>query len=417
MRRAGLAKLFSFLGYPIGLLLLLSGVGCESRPIGLGDSEVASTGTAGSADSSYRGGFVFDGPPADSQESSSEDVRNAEVSALGVESAQIEGGASTAFPSDDGASEVESLFESGDLDRGEACDRLLLGPPRGLACLHCLHPKAQGQAEIISSILLRSCLKNVALNYLVDGTFSFDEGFLLEQIRYLSDEGRNLSLVFYLGNGPAQRRYSSTRINGFGAKISPEEFRGRIHSDPGLQAQYQRLVSRLVPVIRYARQNRARVYLVPMLEDNLDDSSFEKLFELTLDVLGPDSQAAVVRNPCGYVCYDGNSIGLPDGVGDEAHIMVPPINSESVIVTNDGRDYRSPAKGDPGSAVINLADLSMLRDAAAQKGIVFILWDAARQGLPEDYERTQFALPQDRTYKIPSTAEQEELISFLRGGL
>jgi hypothetical protein len=414
------------LGYLGTILSLLSFAACDSSPIGMGEAADTS-GSSTSQGTANRSGFVFGGNSSAASESSIDvgtsenDVdaeQSAEVSALGIESAQVEGSAAYfQSASESSASSLGAEFDGGAASGRASCERLLLGPPRGLACLHCLHPKAQGQAEVIASILRRSCLKNVAINYLVDGTFSFDENFLLEQIASLSDAGRNLSLVFYLGNGPAQRRHSTTRINGFGAKISPEDFRSRILSDTGLQAQYQRLVARLLPIIRFARQNRGRVYLVPILEDNLDDRSFEKLFELTLDVLGSDSQAAVVRNPCGYACYDGNTVGLPDGVGDEAHIMVPPINSEAVIVTNDGRDYSSPAKGTPGSAVISLADLSSLRDAARDKGIVFILWDAGRQGLPADYESTQFALPQDRNYLIPSYAEQDELISFLRGGL
>jgi hypothetical protein len=69
-------------------------------------------------------------------------------------------------------SDTAALKELTAAQEAPTCTSLLDRAPRGLACLHCLHPAAREQSDILVEILSRSCLKQVAINYLVDGSFS-----------------------------------------------------------------------------------------------------------------------------------------------------------------------------------------------------------------------------------------------------
>ena len=291
------------------------------------------------------------------------------------------------------------------------CTSLLDSAPRGLACLHCTQPEARSQARQIRSTLLGSCLKNVAINYLVDGTFSFDHAFLLDEITELTSGGRKLFISFYLSNGPAQRRYDTTDIDSFGTHIAPEDFRYRIQHDPILQGEYQSIVDRLVPILRYARQRGASVAVIPMLEDNLSDRAFDAMLELTLAVIPPSISISVGRNPCPG-CYDGNGSRIPDGVFEELHTDWRGIGIQNGIVSNDGRNYSSPASGIPLDADTTLDELRAVRDAAGNANNIFILWNAARQGLPTT--SGEFPVPSSRFYAPISSQERSELLSFLR---
>jgi hypothetical protein len=299
---------------------------------------------------------------------------------------------------------------------GSNCGRLYSTAPRGLACLHCTQPEAQFQAKQIRSVLEASCLRNIAINYLVDGTFSFDHSFLIDEITSLTSGGRQLFISFYLSNGPAQRRYDTTDIHSFGTKISPEEFRRRIQGDVSLQGEYQIIVDRLVPVIRYARQRGASVGLIPMLEDNLNDQAFQSMVELTLAVVPPELTVGIGRNPCPN-CYPGNEAGIPGGVFEEFHTDWSGLVSATGrpvsggIITNDGRDYTSPAQPRP-EAETTLNELTTVRDAAGANNNSFILWSAARQGL--QHTGGDFPNPAYRSYSPITNTEQRELVSFLR---
>lgn len=296
----------------------------------------------------------------------------------------------------------------------DTCSQLIEGPPRGLACLHCNQPEARGQAKILSLLLRRSCLRNIAINYLVDGTFSFDEAFLFEEVEKLTANGRRLFLYFYITNGPSQRSWESTPINAFGVRMSPGEFRYRIQTDPQMQFEYQALTNRLIPVIRYALSRGAVVFLIPALEDNLSNTAFEAMLELALDVVPPDLPVAFGRNPCPN-CFSGNEGGVPDGLFLDVHHSSPFISSRDGLVTNDGTDYLYVPNGG-GNGVLTLDDLKPIRDSSARTNNVFILWNAKRQGFPGigDDDRT-VKHPSERTYQIPSFAEREAIIEFLRG--
>ncbi|MCB0323318.1 MAG: hypothetical protein KDD69_07070 [Bdellovibrionales bacterium] len=290
------------------------------------------------------------------------------------------------------------------------CAQLVTTPPRGLACLHCTQPEARNSARQIADVLSDSCLASPAINYLVDGTFGFDETFLTDQITQLTEGGRQLFVTFYLANGPAQRQYDITVVEGFGARIDPEEFRYRIQHDPALQGRYQSLVDRIVPVVRYALQRGAAVSLIPMLEDNLSDEAFRAMAELLLAVIPPDLTVAVGRNPCPG-CYSGNDHGIPPGFFEELHTDWAGVGISNGIVTNDGRHYHS-AAAPSTNAETTLDELRAVRDAAGRNNNTFILWSAARQGLPES--NGAHPLPSQRYYAPLAAAERSELIRFLR---
>lgn len=299
----------------------------------------------------------------------------------------------------------------------QSCAALLEGPRRGLSCLHCSQPEARTQAELISTLLVRSCLKNISSNYLVGGTFSFDPVFLQSQIEKLSAGERNVSVTFYLANGAAQRRSDVTRIESFATMIPPAEFRERIESDPNLQEQYRAIVRRMIPLIRFAVSRGVEVRVIPYLEDNLSDRAFEVMLAVTRQELPEELPVVFGRNPCGPACFEGNEAGIPSGVFEEIHTASAEFQTRNGIVTNDGSEYSSPATAPDPQAQTCLAQLRLVRDAAASMNNSFILWSGRRQGLPADIEAQLFPLPSERIYQSPSEAEQVEIIEFLREGL
>ncbi|MCB0324618.1 MAG: hypothetical protein KDD69_13645 [Bdellovibrionales bacterium] len=292
----------------------------------------------------------------------------------------------------------------------DSCSSLLVGPPRGLSCLHCNHDRAHQQALLLSTLLFRSCLENVALNYLVDGTFGFNPDLMKQQIMLLTSGQRRLFVYFYLTNGATQRRWSSTTIDSFGVRSSPDTFRREILTDDELRYRYQALIMRLLPVLRFAQERGAVISLLPMLEDNLDRESFEAVGELTLETLPVDLHVAVGRSPCPN-CYAGNDAFIPEGYFFERHTASPYIDHRNGVVSNDGTTYRFQG----GAGVASLADLRSVRDAASATDNAFLLWSASRQGLPDQMNRT-FLHPDEREYELPSLAERHAILQFLREG-
>lgn len=295
----------------------------------------------------------------------------------------------------------------------DLCPVLLDSAPRGLACLQCMEPGAQAQAQTLISLLRRSCLRRVALNYLADGYFGFDLQALQSQIQQLGEGGRELYIEFYLMNGPNQRRYKTTQVSSFGSNLSPEEFRVRIRTDYELQSEYQALISRLVPAMQLIASRGGYVMLVMALEDNLDDAAYKTMLELAKEAVPPSLPVYFGRNPCPG-CYDGNTDTVPPGVYLEEHTARPFFSTEHGVVTNDGDDYSfvSPAAAAPGE--ITLDTLRRVRDAALSQSDIFILWSANRQGLTGSLNQPQ-TNPPFRDYRTPDVNEQSALIEFLRG--
>lgn len=271
-------------------------------------------------------------------------------------------------------------------------------PSRGIACLHCNHPHAQGQANILTDTIVNACIRNVSWNVLVSGTFGYDEAFMMRQVDKLTTN-RHLSLTLYLLNGPGQRRYKSKIFDGFGEKISPEDFRNRIQWDETFRDSYRNHVAQFVPLIDYAIAHGATVNIVPQLEDNMSDNAFMALEKLTQQVLA-GKPVRWGRNPCPS-CYDGNQAWIPPGNFEEEHTDKPHFNVRSGIVTNDGDDVGA-----------NYTALNPVRDRAAQLGNEFIVWTAKYQGVGVDGKLID---PDIREYSVPSSSEIMSLVKSIRG--
>lgn len=302
------------------------------------------------------------------------------------------------------------------VDDSVNCPYLIESTPRGLSCLHCMQPEAREQAKIIVTTIAASCLKNVAINYLVDGTFSYDEATLKEHIDLLTSDGRRLFLHLYFLNGASQRRWKSTNSAGFAVKIDPEKFREKIQEDSNLREKYQDLVKKITPVIEYAASKGAVISVAPMLEDNLDNDSFEALAELTLKSLPPDVNVLMGRCPCPG-CYDGNDHKIPSGFFRESHSIKNADNLKDSLITNDGDVTEFDFRNGNARNALNLDDLREARDASSKNNNVFILWTASYQGLYYDNNGSAIRVTAaKRKYAIPSMAEKSWLINFLRDG-
>lgn len=298
----------------------------------------------------------------------------------------------------------------------QQCNTLFDGPPQGLSCLHCTHPKARTQAEELSDILIQSCLKNIAINYLVDGSFgSFEdsEEFLFSQVKKLTRGGRHLFLYFYLSNGPWQRSSSNAIRSALSplARISPKEFRKKILSDYATQIRYQLEVRKLLPLIRYAQSKGATVSLIPFLEDNLDRPSYEKLYDLTLDAVPTGLAFSIGRNAC-RGCFQGNDSYVPAGLFREIHTTSSSgVTTRSGVVSNDGKSYRF-TTDNQGEELLPLRSLKKVRDKALQLDNTFVLWSGKFQGRGTS-KHYKVRHPDDRHYPSPTEAEVQEIIDFL----
>lgn len=296
----------------------------------------------------------------------------------------------------------------------QMCPTLFEGPIRGLSCLHCNQAQAQSQANIISTLLTRTCLKNIAINYLIDGSFGLDYSFMFSQVATLTAGGRNLHLVLYFANGPSQRQWNTTLVKSYTSIISPEEFRQEIRYNSPLRRKFISSLKESLPLLYFASYRGAKLYLVPMLEDNLDDESFSVMAGIMKNTLPNDLVYKLGRNPCSE-CYPNNGKNVPWGMFSESHSISPSVNIRKGIVTNDGFDYSM----DPEQGPLTLQMLSLTRDRAGELGSIFILWSGARQGL-ELSGNTLVAprkAPIDRNYAIPNHSERLAIVEFLREGI
>lgn len=328
-----------------------------------------------------------------------------------------------ASPSDASASDASrQLLQSSAAPGGAAagslpvpaCASLLEAAPRGLACLHCLQPEAATQADALAEIVAGSCLKNVVMNYLVDGSFTDNTDILYRHISLLTSGGRQLLLHLYLMNGPAQRRYARDPGAGFGADISPAAFRERIQSDTVLQDAFKRRVAALVPVMRFAAERGAVISIVPMLEDNLTEDSFSALSQLVLDELPRDIPVSLGRNACG--CSTGSDEQTPVGFFKETHDAGAAGRFQSGIVTNDGVMDALDLPEGSGRHFLSLDELVRARDDSQRELNAFILWGATRQGLyPNGNGGLLRQEPAKRSYAIPDETQRSRIVAFLRG--
>ena len=295
---------------------------------------------------------------------------------------------------------------------GRRCPQMVEGPPLGIACLHCGEPKAREQAIRIASILGKSCRENIATTMLIDGTFSDDQDVLKKVISTATARGSRLHLFLYMSNGPWQRRYKTVPQKGIGTKISPEEFRRRIHWDRNLIEKYQQRIEWALPLIKYAQSRGSVVYVMPMLEDNLDREAARKMEELTLEAIPPDLAVALGRNPC-TSCYRGNDGSVPEGLflDQHAHSKHSNIRARGGLVTNDGKTFTFPHE-ESESNKLTFDGLKTLAKNSLAKNNSFVIWRGEYQGI----HGRGLKDPARRNYSMPNGDDEEALLELLRDG-
>ncbi|MBP9837915.1 MAG: hypothetical protein KBC84_04305 [Proteobacteria bacterium] len=295
------------------------------------------------------------------------------------------------------------------------CETLIETSPRGISCLHCMQSEAASQADALIKILVDTCLKNVAVSYLLDGTFSYDENLLKKHIDILTSDNRRLFLHLYFINGPSQRRYKNTVSDGFAATSSPEEFRKKISHDVTFQNKYKNYLQGFNSLIAYANSKNVALSIVPVLEDNLEVESFEKIASLTTEAF--QNPVMIGRNPCPG-CYDGNDHRVPNGYFQESHSVNNCNKIRNGIITNDGDVTELDIRNKNISGQISLKELRIARDHCSINNNIFILWNASYQGLiakgSGSFGRKDYS---KRDYPLPNESERANLIKFLRGEL
>lgn len=295
----------------------------------------------------------------------------------------------------------------------EICPTLSSKRTTGLLCLHCMQSQAQGMTESFTEILERSCLQNVSLGFVTDGSFGFAPENIVYAAKKLRAEGRSVWIHIYFHNGPAQRRYLSNVFTSF-ATMQPALFRKRVRFDPAFRKVIEEEIRKLLPVLQELSDLGARVTLAPGLEDNLDNQSFSALLTLLKKNIPTPIRPRFVRSAC-RDCAAGNESQLLKGLMREHHTALRKKRRFSVrngIVSNDG-DYiyldSDPNKRRGGSM---LQDLARLRDEVRKLGNMFLLWVPKFQGTLE-FEASR--PPALREYPLPSEAEKREIATFLSG--
>jgi hypothetical protein len=302
----------------------------------------------------------------------------------------------------------ESSSTAASTTAGQGCPGFTEGNPVGIACLQCGHPNAFTQAVRIADILAQSCRRHIATTMLVDGTFADVRDNLGEFVRIATIRGATLHLFLYLANGPWQRAYQSAPDYGVGTNMSPEDYRSRIQYDPAVQAEYQERLKWALPLVSYAQSQGAIVYLIPMLEDNLDYNSARKMEDLTLATVPSFLSVALGRNPCPG-CYSGNDASIPAGIFEDQHISsaYQGVHITNGLVTNDGASVVFPHDSATPSPSIPLDQLTGAISQAAARNNAFVIWRRDYQG----QSRTDTA---SRTYVVPTPADEQVLLQVLQ---
>lgn len=276
-------------------------------------------------------------------------------------------------------------------------ETLLSRNPRGIVGIQCQHPNAHAQCAVLADIAIRAGIDQPASIELVDGSFgAFNAEITNAKIRRMAQGGRRPWIGFYLGDGPAQRRFKSTKLNGFHTRTDPAKYRKLIqHDGPTREKFKSQVVQPLLPTIDLVNELNGTVVLVyGGLEDNLDRDSSNAQWQLAKEVVG-DHVVKWARNPC--KCYDGADDYVPPGVMRERHTDSDNFPTTNGIITNDGNDWRS------------IKDAEQSLDHGAKNGVAWFYWRSDFQGFSEPPQAAD-----DRHYYTPGPAEQEELVNLLR---
>ncbi len=283
-------------------------------------------------------------------------------------------------------------------------------PPRGLSLLHANLPQARQQVEALSDIVIASGLKNIVLNVECGGGFGWDPGYLRTLVQKYSQGGRVAHVLFYLTNGPAARKWPTTAMEGFGTRISPEQFRHKILADQQFQDEFQELTRRLFDIIVEIHQAGGQASIVPQLEDNQTNKSFTMMLELIRTALPPGLPVRLGRNPC-VSCYPGNEGSTPAGcfLEEHHHSASTDFTLKDGILSNDGCTYAFPGETPTSLPYLQLEKFEGVQSKTGRMNSMFILWSGKYQGLGGPITD-----PKSRAYIMPTEAEREILIEFLR---
>lgn len=284
------------------------------------------------------------------------------------------------------------------------------GIPTGYTMLYLMHPKARPAVERQIEALIRANLQEIYLGALVDGTFGLDFEYLQNVIRRLATGDHAITLVLFFSNGSAMRDYNRTAASVAFNLVPPDAFRLLIQFDEGTRLQFQQMVSRAIPAfdLNTALNPASRNIAIPMLEDNLDVTSYQSMRELMTAVLR--GRADIMRNPCPGCATGNDSNSLGDGV--ESHNP----GGLAALTLRDGFSLDGSGYELPGDAPNQQLSLDSVRDLKAFAGAAslryFGLWRKQRQGLG-----TTLIDPDARTYEVPTDEQLLIEVDLLRWGL
>ena len=284
------------------------------------------------------------------------------------------------------------------------------GQARGYTMLYLMHPRARQTVEKQLEAMFRSKVQQLYLGVLIDGTFGRDFNYLSNVVRRVARERRSLILVLYLTNGHAMRSPWPGNDAPF-ADIDPIDFRALMQTDTDIRNRFVDIVRPIIPVLQLNRRlnESNRNFVVPMLEDDLDDGTYLSMRRLTQSVIG--NRAAFVRNPHG--AFPGSTFS---GLGDPIESHLPEEMDELSIrdgFSLDGIGYS--LSGDGSDGRLTFEESKDLAVRASSRGIrYFGLWRHERQGLrvgevPQPVNR--------RDYEVPSESDILLEIEILRAGL
>ncbi len=284
------------------------------------------------------------------------------------------------------------------------------GQSTGYTMLYLMHPRARLTTERQVQALLDANLDEVYLGVLVDGTFSLDFPYLESVVRRLSADDHALTLVLYFSNGSAMRDYDRTSSKVAFNLAPPEAFRALIEEDPATRLTFQAMVSRAIPIfdLNLALNARNSNIAIPMLEDNLDRTSYQAMRDLMRAVLG--TRAAIARNPCPGCASGNDDETLGDILDSHSPQNLNALSSRDGF-SLDGTGYELP--GDPPNQQPSLEAIKQLKAFSVAHGIrYFGLWRRQRQGLG-----STLINPDERTYEVPTDDQIDIEVQLLRWGL
>jgi hypothetical protein len=287
------------------------------------------------------------------------------------------------------------------------------GQARGYTMLYAMQPQARPVVEANVQALLGSRVREPYIGVLIDGTFGRDFAYLKDIASRLSADGRSLTMVLYLSNGPTMRKWDVTPIDQhIFARISPEEFRLQIRRNMALRAEFLAVVLQAKDVFAYNMSlgaGNSNVAIV-MLEDNLDVLAYRALREIAAEQLS--TMAGFVRNPCLGCGVSGNDDITLGDPREEHALQRFDILKAGDGFSLDGVGFRYPDGDGTGATEEQLTNY--LTESMRRELRYFGLWREEWQGVKGGVPNKR---PEERTYVAPSADQQSFEITMLRTGL